>query len=279
MTAPVGVSRAQDSAGLGRLARRVVVRLGGRYSAALGIDVAVGDAEIERWSLAATLFGTRITAQIAERTFGVLAGAGVSRIGQARHIPQGAFIAYLDEGGYARYDARMVARIGQRVTTYPALRAALDVLPGWGPATIQLFLRELRGVWPGAQPPLDPRAEYAARHLGLPGPGLDPDVPRLAQLAAAPHTDPRDLESGLVTLTLAHPDRGMSPLPRRGPLRPADLTITSVTEHTGWEAGWAFGSCQDPLTQCSQGQSRSHWTLSRWRASWTGSRTASCAQS
>jgi hypothetical protein len=103
----------------------------------------------------------RITAQIAERTFGVLAGAGVSRIGQARHIPQGAFIGYLDEGGYA--DARTVARlqhlsgiiderydgraalIGQRFTTYPALRAALDVLPGWRPVPIQLFLRELRG--------------------------------------------------------------------------------------------------------------------------------------
>ncbi|HUY46722.1 MAG TPA: hypothetical protein VMV92_13470 [Streptosporangiaceae bacterium] len=161
----------------------------------------------------------------------MLADAGVSRIGQARHIPQGAFIAYLDEGGYARYDARTVARlqdlseiigerydgraavIGHRHTTYPALRCALDVLPGWGPVTIQLFLRELRRVWPGAQPPLDARAEYAARHLGLPGPSPAPDVPRLAQLAAESHTDLRDLESGLVRLTLAHPRRGMGPCP------------------------------------------------------------------
>jgi len=281
MTAPVGASRAQDSAGLGRLARRVVDRLGGRYSAELGIDVDAGDAEIERWFLAATLFGTRITAQIAERTFGVLVGAGVSRIGQARHIPQGAFIAYLDEGGYARYDARTVARlqdlseiiderydgraalIGQGFTTYPALRAALDVLPGGGPVTIQLFLRELRGVWPGAQPPLDPRAEYAARHLGLPGPGPDPDVPPLAQLPAESHTDPRDLESGLVRLTLAHHHRGMGPCPGGDRCVLLMLTVRSVTEHTRWEAGWAFGSCQDPLTQCSQGRSRSHWTLSR----------------
>ena len=40
-----------------RLARRVVGMLGGRYSAELGIDVDAGDAEIERWFLAATLFG------------------------------------------------------------------------------------------------------------------------------------------------------------------------------------------------------------------------------
>ncbi len=39
--------------------------------------------------------------------------------------------------------------IGRRHAAYPELRAALDALPGWGPVTIRLFLRELRGVWPG----------------------------------------------------------------------------------------------------------------------------------
>ena len=231
MITPVGASRIQDSAGLAWLGHLVVDRLGGRYSAELSIDVDAGDAEIERWFLAATLFGTRTTAQIAEHTFRVLAGAGVSGIGQAGRIPRGTFIAFLDEGGYAHYDARTVARlqdlaevveqrydgravlIGQRFTTYPALRAGLDVLPGWGPVTIQLFLRELRGVWPGAQPPLDPRAEYAARHLGLPGTGAALDVPRLTQLAAESLTDSRDLESGLVRLTFAHHRRGMGPCP------------------------------------------------------------------
>lgn len=167
------------------LARHVVDTLGGRYSVELGIDVQAGDAQIERWFLAATLFGTRITAQTAERTYRVLTSAGLVRVGQARHIPRGTFIGYLDQGGYARCDGQKVARpqalseiigerydgqaalIGQQHTSYPALRAALGVLPGWGPVTIQLFLRELRGVWPGPQPPLDPRAEYAARHLGL----------------------------------------------------------------------------------------------------------------
>jgi hypothetical protein len=229
MITPVGATRIQDSAGPAWLAHLVVDRLGGRYSTELSIDVDAGDAEIERWFLAATLFGTRTTTQIAERTFRVLAGAGVSGIGQAGRIPHSTFIAYLDEGGYAHYDARTAARlqdlaevverrydgravlIGQRFATYPVLRAGLDVLPGWGPVTIQLFLRELRGVWPGAQPPLDPRAEYAARHLGLTGAALD--VPRLAQLAAGSLTDSRDLESGLVRLTLAHHRRGMGLCP------------------------------------------------------------------
>jgi hypothetical protein len=171
--------------------------------------------------VAATLFGTRIAAAVAERTFGVLGRAGLARIGQARHIPADGLMACLDEGGYTRYDFRTADRlqalsevigeryggqaavIGQTFTTYPDLRQALDVLPGWGPVTIELFLRELRGVWPGAQPPLDPRAAAAASHLGLLGPA-PPDFPSITQLAAECHLDARDLEGGLVRLTLAH---------------------------------------------------------------------------
>jgi hypothetical protein len=57
-----------------------------------------------------------------------------------------------------------VAEIGSRHQAYPALRTALTVLPGWGPVTVQLFLRELRGVWPGAQPSPDPRATFVPAH-------------------------------------------------------------------------------------------------------------------
>ena len=146
--------------------------------------------------------------------------SGLVRIGQLRHVPSADLIAMLDAGGYARYDVRtaerllelcevvrdrydgQVAVIGRRFTAYPDLRAALDALPGWGPVTIRLFLRELRGVWPGADPPLDERALAAARHL-------EPLVARagltdLARLAAACGLDVRDLESGLVRLDLAH---------------------------------------------------------------------------
>ena len=158
------------------VAHSVVAVLGGRYSAGLGIDVEAGEAEVERWFLAATLFGARIPARVAERTFGVLAAAGLARIWQLRHVPSADLIAMLDAGGYARNDLRTATRllqlceiiddrydgqaglIGRRFAAYPELRAALDALPGWGPVTVRLFLRELRGVWPGAGPPLDERA-------------------------------------------------------------------------------------------------------------------------
>ena len=63
--------------GLASLAARVVESLGGRYSVELGIDVDANEDEIERWALAATLFGARISATIAKRTFAILEQAGV----------------------------------------------------------------------------------------------------------------------------------------------------------------------------------------------------------
>jgi hypothetical protein len=194
--------------------------LGGRYSAELGIDVDAGDAEIERWFLAATLFGTRISARVAERTFRELAAAGLARIGQAGTVPAADLVGLLDAGGYARYDFRTAARlrklsevvcdrfggqvaaISHACSSYPDLHAVLDDLPGWGDVTIRAFLRELRGVWPGAQPPLDERAAAAARHLGLLSPGTE--LSDLADLANAAGLDLRELESGLVRLALGH---------------------------------------------------------------------------
>jgi hypothetical protein len=190
----------------------VVSVLGGRFSVELGIDVDAGEAAVEQWFLAATLFGTRISAQVAERTFRVLATAGLARIAQARHVPSEELVALLDEGGYARYDFRTAERlqalsevIGERYQSYPELRAALDALPGWGPTTVQLFLRELRGVWAGAQPPLDGLAAFAMDHLGLASPrSAGPDLKMLLGLATASGLDLRDLEAGLVRLALAH---------------------------------------------------------------------------
>lgn len=202
-------------------ARQVVDGFGGRVSRTLGIDVDAGEREVERWFLAATLFGARISATIAERTFGELDRAGLVRIEQARHLLWEELVDLLDKGGYARYDSRTATRlqdladvvhercdgrvsaIAAEAATYPALRDALDALPGWGPVTVGVFLREMRGVWPGADPPLDERAASAARHLDLLA-GAQPAQAQVAGLARAAGLDPRDLESGLVQFAAAH---------------------------------------------------------------------------
>jgi hypothetical protein len=204
------------------LAASVVDQLGGRYSTELGIDVDADGEEIERWFVAATLFGTRISAQIAERTFHELEAAGIRRIADADKFSWDDLVALLDAGGYTRYDFRTatrlgelanvvterydgsIAEIGRRNTDPRDLERALDDLPGWGPVTVGLFLRELRGVWPGAAPALDPRAADAARHLGLVGPGTKCGLARIAHLADLVGRDERDLEAGLVRVALGH---------------------------------------------------------------------------
>lgn len=177
--------------------------------------------DVERWFLAATLFGTRISAAVAIRTYRALARAGVHTIGDAGDASREELVALLDDGGYARYDFRTAHRLSALAAAVReryggligklaaersprALEEALDGLPGWGPITVRLFLREMRGVWPAARPPVDPRALAAARHLGL---GIGSNGDSLADLARAAHAagaDPRDLEAALVRVSLAH---------------------------------------------------------------------------
>lgn len=197
----------------------LVDRLGGRFSSELGIDVDRGDEQIDRWLLAATLFGTRIPASVALRTYAAMARAGVRTVADAERRTWDELVELLDRGGYVRYDFRTATRLLDLAATLASrhpqglsaladleasrLRAALDALPGWGPVTIRLFLRELRGVWPGADPPLDPRAVWAAQHLGL-RPPKRRQLAWLLRRASGAGVDSRDLEAALVRLSLEH---------------------------------------------------------------------------
>jgi endonuclease III len=195
--------------------------IGGRFSTALGIDVESGDAEIDRWFLAATLFGARLPTTIAERTFHVLDQAGVT-VATARAFTWDDLVALLDRGGYVRFDFKTATRlhalcdvlverydgrvcaIPGRVRTPAELEAALDDLPGWGPVTVGVFLRELRGVWELACPALDARARSCAVHLRLLEERCRDPLARVGSLSAAAGSDPRDLEAALVRTALAH---------------------------------------------------------------------------
>ena len=206
---------------MGTLASEVVRHYGGRYSRRLGIDVDAGDREVERWFIAATLFGNRIATGVAARTFRLLDGAGIHRITDAASFDRSRLASLLDAGGYARYDWQMSGRlqalaravteryggevgaIGRRHADPAGLAAALDDLPGWGPVTVGLFLRELRGVWPGAVGPIGPAAAEAAVHLGLTGRSGD-QAGALAEVARRSGLDLRDLETGLVRLWSGH---------------------------------------------------------------------------
>ena len=205
-----------------RAARNVVAAMGGRFSTEAGIDVDGGDREIERWFMAATLFGTRISKAIAVRTYRVLSDSGVATLDDAGARSWTELVALLDRGGYARYDERTarrlhdlsaavrsryprgIADLGRRLRTSDEAVASLDPLPGWGMTTVHAFLRELRGVWPAAALPLDERVVEAARHAGLAGTSDPVTLADLRNLAADAGLDPRDLEAALLRLSLAH---------------------------------------------------------------------------
>ncbi|MEU8278082.1 hypothetical protein ACFYOK_08765 [Microbispora bryophytorum] len=153
-------------------ARRLVETLGGRFSREMGIDVDRGDREVERWLLAATLFGTRISAAIAVRTYRAMAEAGVRGISDVEGRTWEELVEILDGGDYARYYYRTATRL-------------------------------LRLAESGVDPPPDDRALEAGRHAGLFGAGHHP-LDRLQEIAGEAGLDVRDLEAALVRLWLAH---------------------------------------------------------------------------
>ncbi|OPX18831.1 MAG: hypothetical protein BZ151_12475 [Desulfobacca sp. 4484_104] len=198
--------------------------LGGRFATELGIDLKAGPKARQKWWLAAILFGARISGALAARTYQVFASQGV--IGPAAIRAQGwdRLVALLDAGGYARYDFKTATKLltamenleqdyqGDLEQLHAAAQDAKDLearlmrlAPGIGSTTVEIFLRELRGIWVKAEPRLSPLAGEAARNLGL-----VPDTPaaksalealkkRWAAESLAGYDFP-DLEAALVRL-------------------------------------------------------------------------------
>jgi len=161
--------------------------LGGMYSRELGIDLSGSDrAQIFRWFLAAKLMGARISTRAALSTWRGFDRRGVDTPERIQQTGWDGLVAILDEGGYARYDfstaTKLLVITGDIITGY---RGDLNVLhecsegprdlearlmglgKGIGPVTANIFLREMRAVWPKADPAISPLALPAARDLGL----------------------------------------------------------------------------------------------------------------
>jgi len=93
----------------------------------------------------------------------------------------------MGEGGYVRYDGitsdyllgickKLVEEYGGKITNlYKAAKDAEDLkrrllqFRGVGPVTVNIFLREMRGIWPKAKPVLNKFTKLAMANLGLKG--------------------------------------------------------------------------------------------------------------
>ena len=138
-----------------------------------------------RWLIAAILFGRRINETIAKRTYFALARRRLLTPYAIVRAGRDVLIAAMGEGEYVRYDnmtsdyliglsERLIDLYGgnveavhARAATPADLEAALLAFRGIGPVTLSIFLRELRGVWTKADPPLTEIELLAARRLGL----------------------------------------------------------------------------------------------------------------
>jgi len=164
---------------------------GGRFSTSLGLDLQQGgERACFQWFLAAILYGARISEVLATRTWLILVARGVTSPQRIVETGWDGLVAMLDAGGYARYDFKTATKLlevcnallqeyGSLVQLHAMasdardLEARLKALgKGIGDTTVEIFLRELRGIWPKADPLLSPLALQAARHLHLLPPRL-----------------------------------------------------------------------------------------------------------
>lgn len=232
----------------------LVKQRGGRYASALGIDLAAPDAgERFKWFLAAVLYGARISESLATRTWREFSARGVLAPRQIAETGWDGLVGILDAGGYVRYDYKTATKLldvcGVLIRDYDG---SLDTLHGLaanardlenrikalgkgiGDTTVAIFLRELRGIWSRAEPPLSPLVLAAAIALGYLRPGSDRADRALARLRQVWAADGQwassfaDFEAALVREGL----RLRRLATRHRASRPEHVAINSYTETT-----------------------------------------------
>jgi len=159
----------------------------GRFSAELGIDLSSGRSpEIFRWFLASVLFGARISENIVKKTFHEFDTRGIVSPENILHIGWDGLVAMLDAGGYVRYDFKTATKLldlcKALTENYHAElanlhTAAIDpkdleqrltsLAKGIGEVTVNIFLREMRGIWEKANPLPSDLVVMAAKERGL----------------------------------------------------------------------------------------------------------------
>jgi endonuclease III len=152
------------------------------YSEDLEINLSLPAGRFQ-WFLASILFGARISEKIACKTFRVFLAEGVDSPEKILSAGWDRLVRILDAGGYVRYDfstatklinvmSTMMERYGsldelyQQSSDTKDLEKRLKEFYGIGPATVQIFLREMRGVWE-INPEVSSRAVEMAECLGI----------------------------------------------------------------------------------------------------------------
>ena len=153
------------------------------YSEELGLDLTRPEDRF-KWFLASILFAKRISAEIAKRTYRRFEEEELTTPERIPAAGWNRLVQVLDSGGYVRYDfstasnllkimEELKERYGDleglhRESSDPKdLERRLQEFRGVGPAGVNIFLRELRGIWEKAKPKPSKMAIEAAQRIGL----------------------------------------------------------------------------------------------------------------
>jgi len=166
---------------------RLVKTLGGTYTSALGINLAsVESEEVFKWFLASVLFGARIGEGIVMKTYKEFEKSGVLSPDAILKTGWQGLVDILDCGGYVMHNFTTAMALVEvswnlnnnyegdlnRLHFFAKDERDLEKrLRGLGkgirPATVKLFLMELRDLWEKAEPSLAKPALLASRNVGL----------------------------------------------------------------------------------------------------------------
>jgi endonuclease III len=178
------------------------------YSGELGLDLTKPEDRF-KWFLASVLFAKRISAETAKETYLCFEQEELTSPDAILEAGWDRLVEVLDHGGYTRYDFSTAANLLGIVKTLKEkygsleglhtessssedLESRLQEFKGVGPVGVNIFLRELRGIWEKAKPNPSPMAVVTAQKIGL---------------------DPEDVEcyeSQLVRLNLEYCKKGRS---------------------------------------------------------------------
>lgn len=149
--------------------KELIKKYGQLYSELLDINIkSKKEKEIFKWFLASYLMGKRITEGIALRTYRVFEKHGLVTPEKISKTSWKRLVKILGEGHYVRYDESTASRLlllskqlkkkyGSLTNLYKKskdledLKNKLQEFRGVGDVTVNIFLRELRLIWPKAK--------------------------------------------------------------------------------------------------------------------------------
>jgi len=153
------------------------------YSEELGLNLSKPEDRF-KWFLASILFAKRISAEIAKKTYRRFEDEGLTTPESILAAGWDLLVQVLDSGGYVRYDfstaSNLLGIMKELKEKYGDIESLhgksadprdlekrLQEFKGVGPVGVNIFLRELRGVWEKAKPEPSKMATKVAHRIGL----------------------------------------------------------------------------------------------------------------